>query len=270
MDKEDSHGETLLELCEADSANVNVEIWQSYYTDVEDESRGLLPFRVWQIYDEMVQCVRSGKLENFVCAAGILSHYVGDACQPLHISYMFNGDPADSESVERRNRYTGKTEVIDQPRAAGVHSTYEEKMVNYHVTEIIAGLGENQGSSKKRIKGGKGAAVAVVELMQQTFEAIKPKEIVDEYMRHKDAGETPKPIADALWSKFGDKTIAIMSEGCECLAMLWESAWLEGSGKKSSDGSEKAFGEEKLAAIYQNKAFLISRTLNNIASLLDK
>ena len=25
--------------------------------------------------------------------AGILSHYVGDSCQPLHISYKFNGDP---------------------------------------------------------------------------------------------------------------------------------------------------------------------------------
>jgi hypothetical protein len=37
-----------------------------------------------------------GDVESFVCAAGIMSHYVGDACQPLHISFMFDGDPNDT------------------------------------------------------------------------------------------------------------------------------------------------------------------------------
>jgi len=72
-----------------------------YYTDpkVNDRGKGLLPFRCWQIYNEMVDAVKKRDTTRYVCAAGILSHYVGDACQPLHISYMFNGDPAKLEKV---------------------------------------------------------------------------------------------------------------------------------------------------------------------------
>jgi hypothetical protein len=104
--------------------------------------------------------------------------------------------------------------------------------------------------------------------MQQTFETIEPKAIVDEYMKHKDAGETPKPIADALWRKFGQNTISVMRDGCRCLAMLWESAWSEGGGDKAADGTEAAFDEETLAEIYQDKSFLVSRTLDKIGDLL--
>jgi len=268
MDKKNAAHRTLLDLCEADDQNVTVKAWQEYYTEVDDESRGLLPFRVWQIYDEMVRAVQAGSLDRFVCAAGILSHYVGDACQPLHISYMFNGDPADSETVERRNRRTHKMEEVEQPRAAGVHSSYEDKMINYHVGEIIAGVDEDDTALPKRVKGGRNAAIAVVELMRQTFATIKPKAIVDEYMKHKDDGELPKPIAEALWAKFGKKTIAVMADGCRCLAMLWESAWAEGGGEKAANGTEAAFDEDALAEMYQHKSFLVSKTLDQIQPLL--
>src|SRR5262249_32611388 len=204
--------------------------------------------------------VRDDKLEQSVRAAGILSHYVGDACQPLHISYMFNGDPADSERVEQRNRRTGELEEVDQPRAAGVHSAYEDRMVNYHLAEIIEGLDQDDHRSVKRVKGGRAADLAVIALMQQTFETIEPKAIVDEYMKHKDAAEKPKPIADALWERFGKKTISVMSDGCRCLAMLWESAWTEGGGEKAAEGTETAFDGERLAGIDQDKSFLGSRT----------
>ena len=32
-------------------------------------------------------------LVGFLCAAGCLAHYVGDACQPLHISRLHHGQP---------------------------------------------------------------------------------------------------------------------------------------------------------------------------------
>ena len=53
---------------------------------------------------------KRGEVEKFVCAAGILSHYVGDACQPLHISYLFNGDPDRAKPGLVRDRRAGKTE----------------------------------------------------------------------------------------------------------------------------------------------------------------
>src|SRR5262249_58595634 len=105
--------------------------------------------------------VRDDKLEQSVRAAGILSHYVGHACQPLHISYMFNGDPADSERVEQRNRRTGELEEVDQPRAAGVHSAYEDRMVNYHIAEIIEGRDQADHGSGKSGKGGRAAPLSL-------------------------------------------------------------------------------------------------------------
>jgi hypothetical protein len=40
----------------------------------------------------MIKLVKLGDIEKFVCAAGIISHYVGDASQPLHVSkYHYGG-----------------------------------------------------------------------------------------------------------------------------------------------------------------------------------
>ena len=105
-----------------------------------DKSRGCLPFRVWQFFNEMMDAAGKKDMARFVCAAGTMAHYVGDACQPLHISRMFDGDPDDTETVRKRNRETGEMEDVEQPRAAGVHSSYEKDMVQRHVFEIIQGL----------------------------------------------------------------------------------------------------------------------------------
>jgi hypothetical protein len=41
----------------------------------------------------MIKHVKLGDIEKFVCAAGIISYYVGDASQPLHVSkYHYGGD----------------------------------------------------------------------------------------------------------------------------------------------------------------------------------
>jgi hypothetical protein len=125
-------GDTLLAICD-DPKNVNVSIWQQYYDAVqrdfpaEEESRGLLPFRAWQIFDAMVYYAQQGDAEGFVCSAGILSHYVGDACQPLHISYLFNGDPDRSTQGTVRDRETGEQKAAMISYGAGVHSAYEDK-----------------------------------------------------------------------------------------------------------------------------------------------
>ena len=47
----------------------------------------------------MVDDVANRKFTEFVGAAGILAHYVGGACQPLHISRSHDGDPENTASV---------------------------------------------------------------------------------------------------------------------------------------------------------------------------
>jgi hypothetical protein len=268
MDKKDTDGRTLLDICKS-PANVTPTVWQRYYDDpkVKDKSHGLLPFRVWQIYQELVGFARKRQYKQFVCAAGILSHYVGDACQPLHISSLFNGDPADSEIVQKRNWRTHKMEDVSVPRAAGVHSAYEDGMVNLHVADIQAALAALRARRSKPINGGYAAAVATVGLMRDTFAAIQPSAIVKAYLPLKVSGQKPQDISDALWAKFGEATIAVMADGARCLAMLWESAWLEGGAP--SRVPVTPFRPSELARLYQRESFLPSYTLKTIGAVLD-
>lgn len=57
---------------------------------VDERHRGILPFRVWQIFERMKDYAAS-EPAKFIAAAGILSHYVGDASQPLHGSTKSDG-----------------------------------------------------------------------------------------------------------------------------------------------------------------------------------
>jgi hypothetical protein len=273
LDPKLPEGATLLEICDGKPQNVAVDVWRRYYDAVqkqfpkEEESRGLLPFRVWQIYDAMVSFVRAGEVDKFVCAAGILSHYVGDSCQPLHISYLFNGDPDHPVSAMVRDRDTGEKKRGHVSKGAGVHAAYEDNMVDRHVPEIMAGVDDILSSPPHPalVTGGHAAAVAVVNLMQQTFKAIAPTRILAEFL--KVDTEQPAARADAMWKKLGDDTITVMADGCICLAQLWDSAWKEGDG----DTNIRALGavsEAALERLYQNPDFLPSHTLNTIGPLL--
>src|SRR4029077_1290318 len=77
MDQPDTRGATLLSLSKIDS-NINPDKWNRFYDSVNDilsgepitaKRRGLLPFRVWQIFDEMIAFARDGSVAKFVCAA---------------------------------------------------------------------------------------------------------------------------------------------------------------------------------------------------------
>jgi hypothetical protein len=241
---------------------VDVGLWQAYYGHVNDASHGLLPFRVWQFYQQMVEFVQQGEVAKFVCAAGTLAHYVGDACQPLHISYEFNGDP-DHQGAN------------GQELGLGVHSAYEDDMVNDHTLDILNGLGLNGSNGNQpnlgalpQVQGGQAAGFAVVDLMRQTFQTIAPKALVDAFAQLQDAGDTKRQIADALWEQFGAATIDVMAYGSRVLAMIWTSAWTEGGGD-ATIADLSAVDQGTLVNLYQDRNFVPSFTLDTIAQALN-
>src|SRR5262249_3129728 len=176
----------------------------------EHESRGLLPFRVWQIYDAMVSFVREGKVAEFVAAAGILSHYVGDSCQPLHISFLFNGDPDHTVPGTVRDHKTEEKKPGRAARGTVFHGAYEEVMIDRHVQEFIPGVDSKlqPPPHPPLVKGGHAAAVAVVDLMQQTFETIPPREIINEFLKVED--EKPAAPADAIWGGLRERRVPVV------------------------------------------------------------
>ena len=93
---------TLFALIEEDrDNNLSISIWNEFYDSINTDTshRGALPFRIWQIYNEMVRFLKAGEIEKFVCAAGIVSHYIGDASQPLHTSKYHHGHPGNHSEI---------------------------------------------------------------------------------------------------------------------------------------------------------------------------
>ncbi|MGO4298865.1 S1/P1 Nuclease [Leifsonia sp. RAF41] len=250
-------GVTLRERCVQDPANVSVPVWQDYYTRLghtESDKRGLLPFRVWQFFDEMVAAVTAKDLARFVAAAGLLAHYVGDACQPLHGSMLADGLPDGT--------------------GTGVHSAYESTMIDRHDAEIVAGIAEAtaKAAAPAVVASGAEAAAAVVDLMDRSAKAIDPHDLVTAYATvATKAGDTSVAVTDALWSRFGQKTIGVLVDGALILAMIWQSAW------KAADGNA-LFTPAQLAAIdtatlqklYEDPGFVPSLTLDQIEAVLKR
>lgn len=254
MDKPGPNG-TLLELTAAAGGKTNpksvtVKTFQTYYDAVKDKSRGLLPFRVWQLFDLMVAAAAKNDPAEFIAAGGVMAHYVGDACQPLHISYKFNGNPDEL--------------VAGKPRGTGVHEAYESHMLNRHGPEMLEALNRVLGLEPGKTashgltpfaKNGHDAAVQVVDLMRKAFQTISPDDIINTFV------EAP----DQLWNRHGEATVALLAEGARSLALIWESAWLQGEGKISNLGAVKP---EQLSAKYLDKEWAPSKTLDHIAPLL--
>jgi hypothetical protein len=136
---------SLFQLTPTASA-LSPDTWRKYYKSIgwnTPDQRGCLPFRVWQIYKKMVEFVKDGDVESYVAAAGIIAHYVGDACQPLHGSMYDDGDP-----FRRPPDGKASKEFLHHGRAYahGVHGAYEADMIDAAVDEILKKLPNNLGT----------------------------------------------------------------------------------------------------------------------------
>jgi hypothetical protein len=140
-------------------------------------------------------------------------------------------------------------------------------MVDAHVPEIMAGIDQRlaAGVAWPTVTGGHAAAVAVVGLMQKTFKAITPREIIDTFVPLQD--EKPSARARDLWEKLGDRTIDVMADGCFALAQIWDSAWKEGNGDANITTFDQ-IDEATLEGLYRSSAFLTSYKLDTIGPVL--
>ena len=257
---------SLLALCESDSSNVEVEVWRKFYDSLghtKQSSRGLLPFRVWQFFNEMRQFASDGDVTSFVAAAGILAHYVGDACQPLHGSVLSNGY---QDQAEEQLTSTGKKKLVWP--AQGVHSAYEDKMIDDHTTALFDGIEALTKPSKKwpKIASGHDAAVATVSLMAEAQRLLPPAAICDEYIRL--GGGKSRATSEGLWKQFDKATIQTMYNGASVLALVWNAAWTAGNGEQLPMAKLKAIGEAAFEKLYRDAGFVESLDLDAIASKL--
>jgi hypothetical protein len=242
--------------------------WRHYYDQLgwaSDSQRGCVPFRVWQIYKDMVQFVRDRDIARFVTAAGIIAHYIGDACQPLHCSYLDDGDPwrnpDGTPAIEFLPHSTGY--------GAGVHHAYEAAMIDQNVGKIKGRLDNLKGTTHNMplVQSKQAAGFATIELMRRARDTIAPIAIVERYMQIKAQGQS-RQTSRLLWQDFGQQTMDVMEDGCRTLAMIWDSAWEEGGGPHLPNSLIKEFSQAELQEIYEDQKFLPSVVLDRIDQYL--
>src|SRR5450432_2110810 len=154
----------------------------------------------------MIASRKKADAKSFLCAAGILSHYIGDACQPLHGSMHSDGLNGAS---------------------TGVHSAYEEKMVDKFAEELRQQLDvfkmSSLGPALKHVSSGYQAAQAAIELMRRTHQRLAPERICEAY--NDLGGGSSQALLTAFWAKLGKETVACIADGTRTLTMLWSSAY---------------------------------------------
>lgn len=218
---------------------------------------GALPFRVHQLFDIMRAAALGKDPKLFLCAGGTLIHYVGDACQPLHTSYLSQGDPDDV--IEK----PGSTKKI--LRADGVHSGYEDDMIAYGYKS--QNLGEKlqqaiaQGSDKPKepIVTGHDASKAIIELIVLTQKDVRPRDIVAKWVEVKGSRKSDRDAA--MWDAFGVQTIGVMARGARYLAAIWQAAWKAGNGDANIE-KDAVVSHDDLMALYNRRDVVPSVALD--------
>jgi hypothetical protein len=242
--KDPNHPSRKITLLQAwkDPATRTTDYWNRYYEQdgTDTTHRGALPFRAWEVYELLVGYARDAKLTEFICAAGCVGHYLGDACQPLHVSYLHHGHP-------------------DKPDEVPVHSTYETKMLDRYMNDLIQGVnaGLKGKSAKKKFKGGVAAADHVVTTMSDTLDQLDPEKIIKVFVDNPGRARLA-----AMWKALQKDTIICIVNGAIGLAEYWESAWLEGRADGHAaqvPSTPPTIDDTDLMALYRDKTFMPSQ-----------
>ena len=267
-------GPSLLERCVQDPSNVAASVWKAYFDGFAaagvGPDEGALPFRVWQLWEAMVTYLGKQDVLHFVAAAGVLAHYVGDASQPLHCSYMHHGVPPTKTVSGREYPVRKNSPEFEESKTtaeAKIHGIYEERMLEIDtaavLTEVDAALGSSR-ASKFSIKSGHDAAVAIVMLMHRSQKRLSPKMIFEA----DDPTLGPTARAEALWanSRIRAATIASIADSVQLLAALWSSAWKVGKKTTMPKSQIRLFEESELEQIYRGeREFAPSLSLDDMA-----
>jgi hypothetical protein len=279
----------FLARCVEDPSLVSPQAWSDFFAGFAEHGtgpeEGSLPFRVWQIFDALVDFARTGDTRSFVAAAGILAHYVGDASQPLHCSYLHHGQlPMMTVAGDDREypvaHSSDEFKAYAKTAPAKVHGIYEEGMLEIAPAVLFANIERLLKQEPRRdvrrpdrregadantdveIPDGHAAAVQTVLLMDRARKRLKPMDIIEA----DDPKLGPKPRAKKLWENaaIAEATAQSLADSTEVLARIWQAAWTVG--RRNADGPIAAgalreLSEDELQTLYRSSTFLVPMTL---------
>jgi hypothetical protein len=265
-------GPSMLEAGRKNPKKIVPSVWRDYFAGFAQAGcgpdAGALPFRVWQLWDLMVAALLKKDVKKFVAAGGVMAHYVGDASQPLHTSYLHHG------RLPMVTKPKGKYPVahdsdgftaFKKSREAKIHGIYEERMLEIDTLAALQAVDAalSKANVKDDVKNGWGAARATFDLMSDAHERLSPDTIIGA----DDPALSEPDRARRLWANttVRKETIRSLAESTVTLARLWASAWRQGNGKAISKSKIKAFTEKELETLYRSPTFAPALTLDQMA-----
>jgi hypothetical protein len=148
----------------------------------------------------------------------------------------------------------------------GVHSTYEDNMVDAHADDIANGIGDaikNLGFKPRAIHSPRDAAKAAMDLMIFARRTLPPETICRIYNDARPTGAksatTAPAVLNALWENCKEQTLEVIAAGAVTLGAMWEAAWKLSGASQDSAWLTKVFdGAKDLMPIYEDQNFLPS------------
>jgi hypothetical protein len=255
-------GPSLFDLCKADPVrNLRAKVWQDFYVQFAGLSYGpepgMLPFRVRHIYEAMVDYLKAGKMKEFLASAGILTHYVADACIPLHFSALHHGyapkalrDSAEYKAYRKTPEYK-------------IHSLFEQRMFEVRAEEMLQMINDKLAGKKAKptVSDGSQAIVRVFNLMSEIYSLLPPEKIIS----IDNPKLTQRERAEIQFKAVGDKAAECVAKGCLVLSELVESAWKAGNGDRIfRKTNAHTYSEAELQNLYRSPGFLPARTFDEL------
>ncbi len=255
------NGPCLKELCLKDRSHLSAAAWKEFYDGFSGQDAGpdpgTLPFRIRQVYEALAASASAGKLMDFVAGAGILAHYVADACISLHASKLNHG--ADAPPRRDKKRYAD----YKKTPAYKIHGLYEQRMFEVRAVELLDLIDRKLGDKRvpPTVRSGAQALGKAFDLMIASWAILPPEEIIAADI----PGGSLRDRAEGLYDKLGAKAADCLALGCRTLADLVGSAWREGNGGRAAgNGREKPYREEQLQRLYRGASFLPALSLEEM------
>ncbi|MDB6056994.1 MAG: hypothetical protein JWO95_838, partial [Verrucomicrobiales bacterium] len=221
-----------------------------------------------QLWDAMVASLKAKDVLRFVAVGGVMAHYVGDASQPLHCSFMHHGMPPMLKVDGRHYPVRRDSDAFDEFKhsaPAKIHGIYEETMLEIDAATALADVDDhimNLGQFTGSIQSGHDAATAVIKLMWEAQQRLSPQKIIDA----DDPDLSAKKRAEALWKNDAIRkpTITSLAQSVQVLAALWTAAWKAGNGNALPSSQIVQFSEDDLQDVYRDRKFVPALSLDQM------
>lgn len=175
---------------------------------------GIVPWVISQVYNRLVQAMRINDMPAVVKHAGDLTHYVADACVPLHTTLNYDGQMTQQK---------------------GLHSFWETRLVElYHPSFQL--LIPRQGYvdsvpelAWQLVEESHACLDSVIEMERRAAKQVPEKERLSSYGPGS-GGKAPWPspeYAAAYQAGLGDMVERRMRRAIGATAALWYSAWID-------------------------------------------